>query len=99
MLEDIYNGSAATIVLHKDSSNIPIRKCVIEGDTFFTKFMKACLQEVFRTFDWEHLGLRFNREYFSNLRFTYDVALLNNSLEEFPSMLTALQGVEPWASK
>ena len=90
ILEDIYNGSTATIVLHKESSKIPIRKGVRQGDTISPMLFTACLQEVFRTLDWEQVGVRVNGEYLSNLRFADDVALLSNSGDELQSMLTAL---------
>lgn len=49
-----------------------------------------CLQEIFRTLDWEHVGLRVNSEYLSNLRFGDDVNLLSNTGEELQRMFSAL---------
>ncbi|MCJ3464053.1 hypothetical protein LNY58_26555, partial [Klebsiella pneumoniae] len=80
----------ATIVLHKESSKIPIRKGVRQGDTISPVLFTACLQEVFRTLDWEQVGVRVNGEYLSNLRFADDIALLSNSGDELQSMITDL---------
>ena len=90
ILEEIYRGSTATIVLHKESNRIPIKKGVRQGDTISPMLFTACLQEVIRSLEWEQLGIRVNGEYLSNLRFADDVALLSNLENELQSMITEL---------
>uniref|UniRef100_A0A6G5AC50 Putative endonuclease-reverse transcriptase n=1 Tax=Rhipicephalus microplus TaxID=6941 RepID=A0A6G5AC50_RHIMP len=90
ILEEIYRGSTATIVLYKESNRIPIKKGVRQVDTISPMLFTACLQEVFRSLDWEQLGIRVNGEYLSNLRFADDIALLSNSGDELQLMITEL---------
>lgn len=52
ILENIYNGFSATVVLYKESSKIPIRKGVRQGDTISPMLYTPCLQEIFRTLGW-----------------------------------------------
>ena len=51
IMEEIYSGSTATVVLHKESDRIPIKNGVRQGDTISTMLFAACLQEVFRVLD------------------------------------------------
>lgn len=75
LLEEIYSGPTATIVLHKKSDRIPIKKGVRQGNTISPMLFPTCLQEVFRILDWEELGIRVNGEYLSN----HGIVLMSNS--------------------
>lgn len=90
ILENVYNGLSATVVLYKESSKIPIRKGVRQGDTISPMLYTPCLQEIFIILVWEQVGLRVNSEYLSNHRLGDDVNLLSNSGEELQSMFIAL---------
>lgn len=77
--EDIYSGPAATIVLHKKIRRILLRVGIRQADIISPMVFTVCLQQVFRTLDWDRWGVRVNGEYLSNLRFADGVALLSNS--------------------
>lgn len=66
---------------------IPLRKGVRLGDTILYTLFTACLQEVFRIFYWEQMGVKVGGEYLSNFRLTDDIALLSYSGDESQSMI------------
>ena len=90
ILVNICKDSTATLVLHKKSSNLPIKKGVRQGDTTSPMLFTACLEEVFKLFDWEGLGVRINGEYLSNLRFADDIVIFNKYGDELQQMIEHL---------
>ena len=90
ILANIYKDSTATLVLHKKSRKLPIKKGVRQGDTISPMLFTACLEEVFKLLDWEGLGVRINGEYLSNLRFADDIVLFSNNGDELQQMIEDL---------
>lgn len=56
-LDDIYNKSPATIVLHNDSGKRPTRKGARQRERISTMLFTVCLQKIFRILDWEQVGV------------------------------------------
>lgn len=90
ILANIDKVSTATMVLHKNRRNIPIKKEVRQGDTISPMLFTACLEDVFKLLDWEGLGVRIDGEYLSNLRFADDIVLFSNNGDELQQMIEDL---------
>ena len=90
-LDHIYEGSTATIKLHKTSDKVPIEKGVRKGDTISPKLFTAVLEEIFRKLDWEEKGININGERLSNLRFADDIVLTSEDPEEMKEMLEQIR--------
>ena len=90
VLEDIYNDGTATIVLHKESEKIPIRKGVRQGDTISPKLFTATLEDIFRSLEWDSKGININGEHLNNLRFADDIVLFSDSGEDLQKMMEEL---------
>ena len=90
-LENIYEGSTATIRLHKLSDKIPLGKGIRQGDTISPKLFTSVLEEIFRKLDWEEKGIRMDGEYLSNLRFADDIILTSEDPEEIKVMLEQIK--------
>ena len=58
ILKDIYTDSSVTVLLHKESEIIKIKKGVRQGDTVSPKLFTATLEIIFRRFNWENKGLK-----------------------------------------
>ena len=87
VLEDIYSNGTATIMLHKESEKIPIKKGVRQGDTISPKLFTACLEDIFRNLDWDNKGININGEHLNNLRFADDIVLFSETGEELQQMM------------
>ena len=42
----------------------------------------AVLEEVLKDLEWEESGIQINGEYLNNIRFAYDIVLMNESTDE-----------------
>ncbi|MCJ3109057.1 reverse transcriptase family protein, partial [Klebsiella pneumoniae] len=89
-IANIYKDSTATLLLHKKSRKIPIQKGVRQGDTISPMLFTACLEEIFKSLDWNEKGLRINGDYLSNLRFADDIVLFSNDGDELQKMIEDL---------
>lgn len=87
---NIYKKSTTSLRLHRESERFHIQRGVRQGDTISPKLFTACLQEIFRTLDWEEKGININGEYLSNLRFADDIILVAETAEELQSMIEGL---------
>lgn len=90
-LDHIYEGSTATIKLHKTSDKVPIEKGVRQGDTISPKLFTAVLEEIFRKLNWEKKGININGEKLNNLRFADDIVLTSEDPEEMKEMLEQIR--------
>ena len=60
-LKDIYTDSAVTVLLHKESKTIRIKRGVRQGDTISPKLFTATLVSIFRRLTWENKGVNNRR--------------------------------------
>ena len=89
-IAEIYNGGSTITTLHKESSEIPIRKGVRQGDTISPKLFTTTLEDVFRSLNWNDRGISINGSKLSNLRFADDVTLIGEDLQELELSLNEL---------
>ncbi len=90
VLEYIHRDSTATILLHKKSRKIPIRKGVRQSDSISPKLFTACFEEIFKKLEWDDIELKIDGEYLNNLGFADDICLLSNSGEDLEKMIIDL---------
>lgn len=90
ILKDIYSDCYNTVRMHKASNKIMIRKGVRQGDTGSPKFFTACLESIFKTFDWSSKGININGENMSHLRFADDIVIISHNLNDLEIMLQEL---------
>ena len=90
ILEDIYKDGTAAIKVHAETSKIPIKKGVRQGDTISPKLFTACLEEIFRKLEWRDKGIKIGDEYLNNLRFADDIVLFSESVYELQLLINEL---------
>ena len=91
VIEDIYNGSTASIRLHKMSNKISMEKGIRQGDTISPKLFTACLEEIFRRLNWENYGIKIDGEQITNLRFADDIVLFSETAADLQKMAEELR--------
>ena len=69
-------------MLHRESNEIPTRKCTRLGYIISPKLFTATLEDFFRNFDWGNRGIAIDGNELSNLRFADDLEELELSLNE-----------------
>ena len=90
LLDEIYRKGTAIIRLHADTSKIPIKKGVRQGDTISPKLFTACLEEIFRKLNWSEKGIRIGNDNLSHLRFADDIILFSDSANQLQQMVNEL---------
>ena len=90
ILKDIYTDSSVTVHLHKESEKTRIKRGVRQGDTISPKLFTATLESIFRRLNWENKGVKIDREFLTNLRFTDDIFLCTEIPQELQQMLQEL---------
>jgi len=90
ILEYIYRNATAFIRLHNDSDIFHLQKGVRQGDPISAKLFTACLEEVFKSLNWEQKGISVDGEMLNNLKFADDVILITSNPNELQTMLTEL---------
>ena len=90
LLKTIYKEGYTRTTLHKESRDIPINKGVRQGDTISPKLFTSCLEDIFRSLNWEDSGISINGKTLSNLRFADDIAVIANDIEELQRNLQEL---------
>jgi len=90
LLRDVYTNCTTTVTLHKESAKINIKKGVRQGDTISHKLFTACLESIFRSLQWDSMGVNINGEKLNHLRFADDIIIITESLEEMETMLSEI---------
>ncbi|KAL0880275.1 hypothetical protein ABMA27_002732 [Loxostege sticticalis] len=62
----------------------------LQGDVISPKLFSNALEDVFKTLDWNGLGINVNGVYLSHLRFAVDIVLMAESLQDLQKMLHSL---------
>jgi ribonuclease HII len=90
LLANIYTNCTSHVQLHKESKPINIKKGVRQGDTISPKLFTSCLENIFRSLNWEENGIQINGEYLNHLRFADDIVIISESKEQLQVMLQEL---------
>lgn len=89
-IKKIYELSSARIKLDQLGSAFSIDNGVKQGDCMSPKLFNSVLEHVFRTLNWESMGVNINGKYLSNIRFADDIALFGNTEKELQQMIKEL---------
>ncbi|CAK1598811.1 unnamed protein product [Parnassius mnemosyne] len=80
-------------VKNQSTKTIQLQRGVRQGDVISPKLFTAALEDVFKLLDWKVYGININDEYLTHLRFTDDIVLMAESLENLSTMLNDLSSV------
>ena len=89
LLADIYFNCTSRVQLHKESKPINIKQGVRQGDTISPKLFTSCLEDIFRSLNWEKRGININGEYLNHLTFADDI-VISETKEQLQGMLQEL---------
>ncbi|XP_064073992.1 uncharacterized protein LOC135193837 [Vanessa tameamea] len=72
---------------------IPLRSGLRQGDVISPKLFTNAMEDAFKLLEWEELGININGEYITHLRFTDDIVVMAESLEDLSKMLQDLNRI------
>ncbi len=75
LIQEIYLGIKAKIITDVVGNSFEINKGVGQGDPVSPLLFNCALDEIFKNLNWENKGIKINREFLNNLRFTDDVTM------------------------
>lgn len=90
LMKGLYNSATMTVQVQASTTTIPINRGVRQGDVISPKLFTNALEDVFKTLDWNGLGINVDGEYLSHLRFADDIVLLAESPKDLEKMLNDL---------
>lgn len=90
IIKQIYSNNEAYVMTDKKGEYFPINRGVRQGDPMSPVIFSAVLEQIFRTLNWDNLGMRINGSYLNNLRFADDIVLISDSSESLEQMLVEL---------
>ncbi|KAK4324385.1 hypothetical protein Pmani_004945 [Petrolisthes manimaculis] len=86
---DLYNGTTATLRLHKDSNKIKLERGARQGDSISPKLFTACLQNaIINRIEWDGKGINIDGEHLLHLISADDIILMGQTSQEIQDMLT-----------
>ena len=90
-LASMYSSCTSQVKLDKDvSDKFAVRRGVRQGDTLSPSMFTAGLEQVFRTLEWDEMGVNINGENLNHLRFADDIVLISHTTNELQDMLNQL---------
>lgn len=90
LIRNVYKNSSACIQLEKKGDSFKIQKGVRQGDPLSPKLFSSVLEMIFRSLDWENLGLNIDGRTLTHLRFADDIVLFAKTPGDLNRMLNEL---------
>lgn len=90
IIKELYKNSTARVKLESSGPEFKIERGVKQGDPLSPKLFVAVLESIFRSLDWDEVGLKIHGRFLSHLRFADDIVLLSENVEELQYMFESL---------
>lgn len=90
LIKHIYDNATSCVRLHQDTDAFPVERGVRQGDNISPKLFTALLEFAFKQHNWDNLGINIDGEYLNHLRFTDDIMLIADRLDDAQKMLDDL---------
>jgi hypothetical protein len=91
LIEHIYESSSASVLIENLGEKFNLDRGVKQGDPMSPKLFNAALESVFKSLEWDDVGIKIGNKKLSNLRFADDVVLFSESKSELLQMVEELQ--------
>lgn len=82
IINDLYSGNKVRIITDKIGEYFEIRKGIKRREPLSPLIFNRVLEQVFRKIERKKKGLNIKEEYLNNLRFTYDVVLITENIQD-----------------
>lgn len=86
----IYQKAKTEVKIADSRVPIQIHRGVRQGDTMSPKLFSACVEEIFKTLEWDDFGLPINGRRLHHLRFADDIVLFSRNAVEIQKMMLSL---------
>lgn len=91
VLRDLYKTATMSVQIQNYQTRpIQLLRGVRQGDVISPKLFTNALEGVFKTLQWDGMGINVNGEYLSHLRFADDIVIMAESLQDLQKMLSSL---------
>ncbi len=90
IISDMYTDMKSRIITDQIGPYFDINKGVRQGDPLSPIMFNCLLEQIFKSLEWQEIGINIHGEFLNNLRFADDIILIAKNIDHIKQMTTEL---------